>query len=143
MIFFNVDKAEYVLFVLEFINIIKFFKGPYFFASLTNYDNNKSVLKSPFKFYYYYVPPLYLHNINPIFIGIITYLIKPIFGSIWLSVNKKFTKEKFDPKGKCSKSCMKWKIEFEYGFIHLLNTSYLLIATFAFLQLYDLLNYDW
>ena len=47
MVFLNIDKAEFVSKVMEFINVAKFFDGPYLFTSLTNYDAEKLTIRSP------------------------------------------------------------------------------------------------
>ena len=51
MVFLNINKALYVNKVMEFINVVKFFDGPYLFTSLTNYDTEEITIRSPKKFH--------------------------------------------------------------------------------------------
>ena len=81
---------------MSYINIIKFFKGPYLYTFLTGYDIDKILIRSPKMFYKYGISPMFLHNISPTVLGLIIFLFKASFGWLGYKIYKRYKKDEFD-----------------------------------------------
>ena len=86
---------------------------------------------------------MFLHNICPTIISWAVFLIKPGVGLLAFYTFRKIRKDKFDPKNKIPSFLKNLFKDSHMELINLLNSSYMLIGVFTFLQYYDITNLDW
>ena len=67
---------------------------------MTNYDTDPTLTRSPNKFYQNEIPPMFLHNVSPTLLGLLSFLIKSLLGMVCYSLVRRCKKDNFNPKDK-------------------------------------------
>ena len=85
---------------------------------------------------------MFLHNSSPTILSWAVFLVKPGIGKFAFNLIKKIKKEKFNQEDKIPSILYSLFNNFFIDLINLFNLSYILIGVFAFLQMYNITNYD-